>query len=164
MRWERGASKDELRAWAVSLREQRDRALDALEAERQRNAADLNSSDQVPGYTAERMRETGWTEHEIRARTSDCCSGFVTQEGREIHQAIEHEPEITREDVDGLLEAVGRKPTDPDTVELSPCPVCGEPSRDADPAAVDLPIRASASSPEAQGRGSADQHSAKESG
>ena len=24
--------------------------------------------------------------------SSDCCSGFVTQEGRDIHQAIEHEP------------------------------------------------------------------------
>jgi len=25
----------------------------------------------------------------------DCCSGFVTQEGRDIHQAIEHEPRRT---------------------------------------------------------------------
>lgn len=24
---------------------------------------------------------------------ADCCSGFVTQEGRDIHQAIEHEPQ-----------------------------------------------------------------------
>lgn len=41
-------------------------------------------------WTADAI-ETGLKTTDLNS--SDCCSGFVTQEGRDIHQAIEHEPQ-----------------------------------------------------------------------
>lgn len=64
--------------------------------------ADLNFSNQdrkvvltpdVNGVSPDAVSGPERKRPDNTAHSSDCCSGFVTQEGRDIHQAIEHEPQ-----------------------------------------------------------------------
>jgi hypothetical protein len=64
--------------------------------------ADLNFSNQdrkvvltpdVNGVSPDAVSGPERKRPDNTAHSSDCCSGFVTQEGRDIHQALEHLPD-----------------------------------------------------------------------
>ena len=57
--------------------------------------ADLNSADAInsSSKTSRKDWDAANLKDNLAIGKDDCCSGFVTQEGRDIHHALEHLPD-----------------------------------------------------------------------